>query len=133
MAHPNETKLRDLYQKFGQGDIEGFLNGCTDDVTFTVPGKAAVSGDFVKSTFMQLLAPVMELSTGTFQEDVLEVFANDDHGVLLLLHRFTRDGQPREYRTAHIVEFASGSIAKWTEHPGSLAEFEEAWGAPASI
>jgi ketosteroid isomerase-like protein len=52
VAHPNETMLRDLYAKFAQGDIAGFLDGCTDSATFTVPGKAAVSGSFAKSTFM---------------------------------------------------------------------------------
>ena len=130
MAHPNEDRLRELYATFAKGDMEGFLDGCTDDVTFSVPGQAAVSGQFTKPTFMQLVAPVMELSGGTFQETVLDCFANDDHGVLLLLHQFSRDGTPREYRTAHIIELDHGKISKWVEHPGSLSEFEQAWGAP---
>lgn len=130
MAHPNEDTLRDLYAKFGRGDVEGFLEGCTDDVAFTVPGNAAVSGEFTKRSFSDLLRPVMERSAGTFREEVLHVFANDDHGVLLLLHSFERDGQPRRYRTAHIIKFHNGAIAGWTEHPGSMSEFEQAWGAP---
>jgi ketosteroid isomerase-like protein len=129
VAHTNETVLRDLYAKFAQGDIAGFLAGCTPGVTFTVPGQAAVSGEFRAETFTDLLAPVMERSAGTFREDILDVIANDEHGVLLLLHTFERDGQPREYRTAHIVDFEEGRIASWTEHPGSVREFEEAWGA----
>jgi ketosteroid isomerase-like protein len=128
MSHSHEDRLRDLYAKFAQGDVEGFLAGCTDDATFTVPGNATVSGAFTKPTFGRLVAPVMEVSQGTFREDVLDVFANDEHGVLLLLHRFDRDGQPWEYRTAHVVEFRDGLIASWREHPGSPREFEEAWG-----
>src|SRR5262249_10582545 len=128
MSHPNETVLRDLYAIFAKGDVPGFLEGCTDDVTFVVPGEAAVSGSFTKPTFMELIAPVMERSGGTFQEDVLDVFANDDHGVVLLLHHFDREGEHREYRTAHIVTFRDGRIATWEEHPGSIAEFEAAWG-----
>jgi hypothetical protein len=77
---------------------------------------------------MQLIGPVMEHSGGTFDEQVLDVFANDEHGVLLLIHKFIRLGVAREYRTAHIVEFQDGLIARWTEHPGSIREFEEAWG-----
>jgi ketosteroid isomerase-like protein len=130
VAHPNEDQLRHLYGLFAKGDIDGFLAGCTDDVTFMVPGEAAVSGRFTKATFMQLLAPVMERSGGTFQEDVLDVFANDDHGVLLLLHRFERDGEARRYNTAHVVEFSGGRISRWEERPGSRSEFEQAWGAP---
>jgi ketosteroid isomerase-like protein len=128
MSHPNETTLRDLYAVFAKGDIPGFLDGCTDDVSFSVPGAAAVSGEFSKDTFGELLAPVMERSAGTFQEDVLDVFANDEHGVLLLFHHFERDGAPQAYRTAHIIGFRDGKIASWEEHPGSMAEFEAAWG-----
>jgi ketosteroid isomerase-like protein len=131
MSHPNEDRLRELYAAFARGDMEGFLDGCTDDVTFTVPGTATVSGEFTKGTFGGLVAPVMEVSGGTFREDVLDVFANDEHGVLLLLHSFDRDGQRREYRTAHIVQLRDGKIAKWQEHPGSPGEFEEAWGTAA--
>jgi ketosteroid isomerase-like protein len=128
MAHPNEDRLADLYARFAVGDIAGFLDGCTDDITFTVPGDAAVSGKFDKATFDQMIAPVMERSAGTFQEDIEHLCANDDRGVLLLLHTFTRDGQPRSYRTAHLVEFRDGRLSRWEEHPGSLAEFEAAWG-----
>ena len=129
MTHSNEKTLRGLYAKFAQGDIAGFLDGCADAVTFYVPGNAAVSGSFSKATFTDLLAHVMERSGGTFREDVLDVFANEEHGVLLLHHHFERDGKARSYETDHVIEFADGKIASWSEHPGSLAEFEEAWGA----
>ena len=129
MSHPNEEVLRDLYALFAKGDIPGFLAGCTDDVTFTVPGSAAVSGTYTKGTFLDLIAPVMELSGGTFQEEVVDVFANDAHGVLLLRHSFQRAGQPREYLTSHIVTMRDGQISTWQEYPGSPKEFEEAWGS----
>jgi ketosteroid isomerase-like protein len=108
--------------------MAGFLAGCTDEVTFVVPGHAVVSGAYTKQTFTDLVERVMTRSQGTFREHVLDVFANDDHGVLLLQHEFDRDGEHREYRTAHICELRAGLIAGWTEHPGSLREFEEAWG-----
>ena len=88
MQHPNESMLQELYARFGQGDMPGFLAGCADRVTFSVPGEAAVSGEFTKATFMDLIGRVMERSGGTFREDVLGVFANDQHGVLLLHHQF---------------------------------------------
>jgi ketosteroid isomerase-like protein len=129
MSHTNEDNLRDLYAVFAKGDLPGFLEGCTDDVTFTVPGHAAVSGSFTKGTFVDLIGIVMSRSAGTFQEDVLDVFANDDHGVLLLLHHFDREGRHFEYRTAHVVTFDGDKVASWEERPGSMAEFEAAWGS----
>src|SRR3954466_3619218 len=103
MSHPNEEVLRDLYAVFAKGDIQGFLEGCTDDVSFTVPGQTVVSGEYTKGTFLDLIGPVMEVSGGSFQEEVVDVFANDEHGVLLLRHSFTRAGEPREYLTSHII------------------------------
>jgi hypothetical protein len=52
------------------------------------------------------------------------------HGVLLLLHRFDRDGEARRHNTAHVVELRGGRISRWEERPGSQSEFERAWGAP---
>ena len=128
MAHPNEDRLRDLYAAFARGDLSGFLGGCTADVTFTVPGNAPVAGVFTQSSFPDLIGRVMAISGGSFKEDVLDVFANDEHGVLLLHHAFVRDGQAQAYRTAHLCELRDGLISRWTEHPGSLREFEVAWG-----
>jgi ketosteroid isomerase-like protein len=127
MMHPNEIQLRDLYATFAKGDLAGFLEGCTDDVTFTVPGTTFLSGVFTRETFVAWITSVMVASGGTFREEVLDVFANDQHGILLLRHEFDREGK-REYRTAHICELKGGKIARWTEHPGSQAEFEAAWG-----
>jgi len=129
VAHPNETRLRELYATFARGDLQGFLNGCTDYVTFTVPGSTPSSGAFTKTSFVEWITGVIGATGGTFQEHVLDVFANDEHGVLLLHHEFDREGHHREYRTAHIVELRDGLITDWLEHPGSLREFEEAWGS----
>src|SRR5262249_44699024 len=90
MAHPNEERLRELYPTFARGDLEGFLAGCTDDVTFVVPGRTQVSGVQTKATFAQWITGVLNACDGTFQEHVLDVFANDEHGVLLLQHEFDR-------------------------------------------
>ena len=128
MSHPNEERLRDLYAIFAKGDLDGFLAGCTEDVTFQVPGQTPASGTFTKADFPGWIGTVMTIAEGTFQEHVLDVFANDEHGVLLLHHEFDRAGAHRSYLTAHAVEFRGNQISRWEERPGSLAEFEAAWG-----
>jgi ketosteroid isomerase-like protein len=128
MAHPNEQRLRDLYAVFAKGDLEGFLSGCTDDVTFTVPGNTPGSGTFTKATFMDWIGPVIGSTGGTFQEHVLDVIANDERGILLLRHEFDRDGIHRVYNTSHVLDVRDGLISTWEERPGSLTEFEAAWG-----
>jgi ketosteroid isomerase-like protein len=128
MGHPNEDRLRSLYAIFAKGDLPEFLAGCTDDVTFTVPGNTPGSGTFTKEQFTEWIVGVIGQTGGTFQEHVGDVFANDDHGVLLLHHEFDRDGKHREYRTAHVIGLRDGLISSWAENPGSMLEFEEAWG-----
>lgn len=128
MAHGNEAWLRELYAKFAAGDLAGFLDGCTDEVIFAVPGYASVSGTYSREEFPGWIADVIGKTDGTFQEDIIDVIANDEHGVLLLVHHFYRAGEHFEYQTAHLVEFLDGKISRWIEHPGSMQEFEAAWG-----
>jgi ketosteroid isomerase-like protein len=99
-----------------------------DEVTFAVPGNTPASGTFTKATFIDWITGVLGQAGGTFQEHVLDVFANDEHGILMLHHEFDRGGEHREYLTAHAVQLRDGSISSWEERPGSLAEFEAAWG-----
>jgi steroid delta-isomerase-like uncharacterized protein len=128
MAHPNEERLRVLYAAFARGDLQGFLAGCSDDVSFTVPGDTPASGVYTKETFVGWITGVLAMTAGTFEEHVLDVFANDEHGVLQLRHEFDRDGVRRVYLTSHACELRDGLIARWEERPGSLVEFEAAWG-----
>src|SRR5581483_3581273 len=90
MVHPNEERLRDLYATFAKGDLQGFLDGCTDDVTFHVPGNTPGSGTHDRAAFGDWITMVMGIAEGTFQEEVLDVIANDERGVVLVRHELDR-------------------------------------------
>jgi hypothetical protein len=103
MSHPNEDRLRDLYTAF------------------------ATQRDLTQLTFTEWITGVLGQTGGRFQEHVLDVFANDEHGILTLHHEFNRDRSHREYLTAHAVQFEDRRICAWEERPGCMAEFEAAW------
>jgi len=128
MGTSSEQRLRQLYAAFAQGDLAGFLDGCTDDVTFAVPGYAWGSGTHTREQFIPWVESLVARTGGTFREDIVDVVANDERGMLLLVHTFERDGTRHEYQTAHLVEFRGDKISRWIEHPGSMREFEAAWG-----
>ncbi|HSO96630.1 MAG TPA: nuclear transport factor 2 family protein [Acidimicrobiia bacterium] len=128
MAHAMENWLRGLYDRFALGDFPGYLDACTDDVTFAVPGYASVSGTYTRDEFLGWLTACVAKTGGTFHADVITIFANDEHGVVLLAVDFDRDGDHFGYQNAHLLEFRDGKIARWVEHPGSMREFEAAWG-----
>jgi ketosteroid isomerase-like protein len=129
MAGSNEQLLRDAYAIFAKGDIEGFFALCTPGITFHIPGNTPLSGHHTgKEAFLPILGKVMEISGGTFQEEVHDVTTSDTHGTALLLHRFERNGKPVEYNTAHVWHIADGKLSEFWELPVDQAEYEAAWG-----
>jgi ketosteroid isomerase-like protein len=122
-----ETMLRDIYAAFARGDMAGVLEPCTDDVVFHVPGRNPTSGAYTKATFGDLIGKVMQITAGTFQEDVLDVLAGADYGAVVLLHHFQRDNRPVEYRTLHLWKLRSGKFCEWREYPQDLYAFDAAY------
>lgn len=134
MAHPLEATIREAYAAFGRGDLDGYLSACAEDFSFHVPGHGAMAGDYCgRQGLYDLAGKVMAIAGGTFQEDVEDVLANDRHAVVLARHRFTRDGRPRDYRTAHVYEIREGKLARCFEQPRDPAGFEDAWGSAAAV
>src|SRR5438477_11181796 len=129
MAHPLEAIIREAYAAFGRGDLDGYLRHCTDDWAFHVAGTGAIAGTYRgREGLYELARKAMTTTNGTFQEEVEDVLANDSHGVVLARHRFTRDGQPREYRTVHVYTIRDSKFAECFEHPRDQNGFDDAWG-----
>ena len=129
MAHPLEAIIREAYAAFGRGDVDGYLQPCTDDFTFNIPGDGGIAGVWAgKQGLLELARTAMTLTAGTFREDVEDVLANDEHAVVLARHRFTRDGIERDYRTAHVYEIRDGKLARCFEQARDPVQFDEAWG-----
>lgn len=130
MAHPNEELLRKGYADFGRGDVDAYLNVCSSNFAFNVPGKSRIAGRYVgRAEFLGMVGKVMGGSAGSFQEEVHDVLANDTHGLVLAVHRFTRDGIQREYNTAHLYHIQAGKLMECWELPESQAQLDEAWGS----
>ena len=129
MAHPLESTIREAYAAFGRGDVDGYLHACSDDFTFNVPGHGGIAGSYRgKPGLYDLAKKAMEITGGTFEEVVEDVLANDQHAVVLALHRFTREGRAKQYRTAHVYAIRGGKLSECFEQPRDQASFDEAWG-----
>lgn len=129
MAHPNEETLNAAYAAFAQGDLNGYLQHCTDTITFRVPGKGKAAGTFTREQFVSpFISNVIELTNGTFRETVNDVVANDTRGVVLATHEFERNGKKFKYDTAHIYRIKDGKLDAFEEYPADQYYFDEAWG-----
>ena len=94
MAHPIEAIIREAYAAFARGDLDGYFRACSEDWNFNIAGKSAIAGTYRgKHGLYELAEKAMTTTGGTFQEEVEYVLANDQHGIVLARHRFTRDGQ----------------------------------------
>ena len=133
MAHPLEAIIREAYAAFGRGDLDGYLRPCTEGFIFNVPGRGSIAGTYRgKGGLYELARKAIETTGGTFHEQVEDVLANDHHAVVLARHSFTRDGESKDYRTAHVYEIRDGRLAECWEHPRDQAIFDDAWG-PGSM
>ena len=133
MSHSLESTIREAYAAFGRGDVDGYLQACTKDFSFNVPGRGAIAGAWLgKEGLYELARMAMEVTEGSFREEVEDVLANDFHAVVLAPHQSTRGGQSQDYRTAHVYDIRSGKLAKCWEQPQDLSAFDDAWGIKAS-
>jgi ketosteroid isomerase-like protein len=124
----NEDTLRAVYAAFARGDMDGVLAPCSGDIVFHVPGRNRQSGDYQgRDGFMKLIGLVMEISGGTFREELLDALANDRHGVALAHHTLERNGKKYDYHTVHVWRIENGKFTEFFEHPGDTIAFDEAW------
>jgi uncharacterized protein len=129
MAHPLEATIREAYAAFGRGDVDGYLQPCKQNFSFNIPGRGAIAGSWRgKEGLYELARMAMQMTGGSFREEVEDVLANDRHAVVLARHHFTRDGQSKEYKTVHVYEIHDGQLAQCWEQPQDLLAFDEAWG-----
>jgi ketosteroid isomerase-like protein len=128
-----EATIREAYAAFGRGDIDAYLQPCAQDFAFHVPGNGGIAGTYSgRDGLYDLAGKAMGITDGTFQEEVEDVLANDHHAVVLALHRFTRGGTLREYRTAHVYDLREGKLTRCFEQPRDPAAFDQAWGCSAA-
>ena len=130
MPNANEQTLRDAYATFAKGDLEGFMGYCTDDFVFrAAPGNNQVAGEYKGLEGLQAIGgKIMAVTGGKFEEIVHDVVANDEHGVVLLTHRMTRnDGSEHEYNATHVYHLRDGKLAEAWECPADPPAFDRAW------
>jgi ketosteroid isomerase-like protein len=114
MSHAYEDTLRTVYDAFGRGDMDTAMGLLTEDVEFDIDGRTPWSGKYSgKGGVLDFFGKLMELSGGTFRLEILDVLANDEHGVVLTLERGERDGKAVENRAVHVWDMRDGKCAKF--------------------
>ena len=118
MAHPNEDLVRGAFAAFGQGDIDALRNQYfADGIRWHIPGRSPLAGDYDGiARVMELFGRVLELSGGTFRNELHDVVANDEHAVALYGTVAEREERRLDDNNVSTFHIRDGKITEvWTQ------------------
>ena len=128
MTHPNEELLRNGYAAFEKGDLDTLRGMFSADIVWHSPGRGPLAGDYrgIDQVF-GLFGRVVELSGGTFRNDIHDVLADDEHAVALVTAHGQREGKTLEDNQAHVFHVTDGIVTEVWLQPGDLYANDEFW------
>lgn len=126
--HPNLKRARIGYAAFAGGDMETLNDVISDDVLWHVGGNNPLSGDYEgKEAVFALFGRLAQETGGTFQNEIHDLLANDDHGVALVNVSATRGNKSFEGRSVHVFHMRDGELTEFWDFPENPAELDEFW------
>ena len=128
MTSSNVQILRDGYDAFARGDIPATLAIFDEDITWHVPGRSPLSGDYEgHAGVLDFFARCQDLSGGTLKVGVDETFADGDRVVVLTTVSAERYGQFWSSPEVHVWRMANGRAAEFREFQGDQQSEDEFW------
>ncbi len=83
--HPNVSVVRNAYESFAKGDLDGALADVADDCVFHFGGDGPNSGDHKgREAITAALIKNFELTAGTQALDIKGIYADDNHAAVVL-------------------------------------------------
>jgi len=115
--HPNGELIRSGFEAFAKGDMDTVGTLFDDDLVWHSAGTSVLAGDFVgKAAVFGLFGKLLEVTEGTFRQEIHALLADDDHVVVLA--DFSED-KPRP--------FTSQQVFVWHLRDGKATE---CWAIP---
>jgi uncharacterized protein len=128
MAHPNEDLVRRGYEAFAKGDVDTLNSLISDDIVWHVPGRSPLAGDYKgKEAVFGLFGKIVELSGGTFGQDIHDVLANDEHALVMVENHAEREGKRLNDRQVHVLHLKDGKVTEFWNHFGDQYATDEFW------
>ena len=123
--HPSEALIRDLYAARARDDLARVREILDPAIEWHEPYEYL--GDLHgREAVMAALRETVAATAGTFQLELHDVLANDQHAVALVEWSAQRDGRAMHGREVAIFHVRSGRVVEaWfsAEHPDEVTEF----------
>ena len=121
-AEDNAALLRRVLDAFKEGDMETVRGAFAEDAVWHLPGKSQLAGDHQgPDAIVSLIERAVELSEGTFQLELLDVMASEDHGVVWQRTTAERGGKTLDQVEALVNRIRDGKIAEVWHRPEQYA------------
>ena len=114
--HPNAAAYRRTADAFRARDWDTVRSLVDDDVVWHIGGENPISGEYKgKEAVIGMFAKFAQLTEGTYEADVHDILASEEHTVVLGTYTATRRGRTRSARFVDVI------------HPGSDGKAKEFW------
>jgi uncharacterized protein len=127
VAHPNEGLLRRGYEAFNKGDLATVMSIFDEDIVWHSPGRSELAGDFHgHQQVTEFFGKIFEMSGGTFANEIHDILADDEHGVVLVRSTAARAGKAFDALGCHVWHLSNGKATEFwnlTLDPYAADEF----------
>jgi ketosteroid isomerase-like protein len=128
MAHPNAELINQAYRSFADGDISSVLQMLDDHITWHVPGRSPLSGDYKgPNGVLDFFGRCRQLSGGTLRVGVDEILADGDRVIVLSTVSAERHGQSWSSPEVHAWRLANGRAIEFREFQGDQEAEDSFW------
>jgi uncharacterized protein len=124
--HPNVARLRDGYAAFAKGDFAALNDLFAEDLLWHVGGRNQLSGDYRgRDAVFGLFGKQAEVTEGSVQLDLHAVFADDEHGVALVVGTASRGGRSITTNDVHVFHLRDGKVVEFWDASTDPYAFDE--------
>jgi uncharacterized protein len=124
--HPNVTRIKDGYAAFAKGDFAVLNDLFAEDLVWHIGGRSQLTKDYRgRDQVYGFFGKLMELTEGSFHLDLHAVFADDEHGVALVVGTASRGGKSVTINEAHIYHLRDGRVMEFWDGSTDQYAFDE--------
>jgi uncharacterized protein len=109
----NAETARKGYQAFNEGHIDEAMATIHDEILWHIGGDNPLTGEYRgKEAVMEMLARFGQLMEGTYEADIHDILASEEHTVVLGTYTATRHGRTHSARFIDVIHPAPDGRAK---------------------
>jgi ketosteroid isomerase-like protein len=128
MAESNAQLIRRGYEAFEKGDIPAVLEVFGNDISWHVPGRSPLSGDYKgHDGVLGFFGKCMELSGGTLRVDANDILSEGDRVVAFTTVSAERRGRSWSSPEVHVWRVLEGKAVEFREFQGDQQTEDEFW------